>query len=100
MWDNVLRIGEVLFFSGILLLLVFDVGAVFGLSTTISSRIQQYIYKYPIVSIPLYSVVGFVTGLAIHFEIASLNPYIILSLMTFIGIGLGTIIYLLRKSGQ
>ena len=100
MWDNILRIGEILFFSGVLLLLIFDIGAVFGLSTTISSRIQQYINKWPIISIPLYAVVGFITGLAIHFEIASINPYFILSFMTIVGIGIGLAIYTLRKPGQ
>lgn len=99
-WEWVLRIGTLLFALGGLALATFDIAAVLGADVTISKRVQTLLTGQPIWSVPLYALVGFVVGVAIHFEVASFNPYVTMFLPTAFGAILGLIIAGARKPGQ
>lgn len=96
-WEWVLRIGAILFALGSFVLATFDIAAVFGADVTISHRVQVFLAANPAWSIPLYALVGFVIGVAIHFEVASFNPYITIFLPIIVGALAGAIIAAARR---
>lgn len=99
-WEWVLRIGAALFALGVLTLSGFDIAAAFGADVTISHRVQTFLNNAPFWSIPLYAAVGFVAGLAVHFEVASFNPYVTMFMPAAVGAVVGLVIALVRNIGK
>jgi len=98
-WDWLLAIAASLWLLATFALGVFDVSTIFGTDKSISKRIQDWIRNNPALSILNCAVAGFILGLAVHFEVQTVNYYLIEVIATAFGTVVGIVIWRLRKPG-